>query len=164
MRIIDIENQILEVREKLKKIQSEQRKASVELQDLKSKQEQKYRQGFIEFIEIGFKHQFSSFTTLSGVQTGLSKTDKPESPYFRSGDEIEVIKKNRASFVVRCVSKAVNKFDKSVGKNVSVNTSGQTFRIEIDSLYYHLTNKEEFLKQLTTYINRKDALSDLLED
>lgn len=163
MRIIDIENQILEVKEKLKVIQKEQRKASLELQELTAKKQQKYKESFLEFIEIGFRYEFISYSNLTGVQTGLKKGENPESPYFRKGDEIEVVKKNRASFVVRCVKKLSHKFDRSISKNVPTYTSDQTFRIDIESFYHQLTSNSEFYKQLTTYINRKDALSDLLD-
>lgn len=163
MRIKDIENQILKVKEKLKVIQQEQRKASLEIQDLNAKKQKKYRDSFLEFIEIGFRYEFNSFSNLTGVQTGLKKGANPESPYFRKGDEIEVVKKNRASFVVRCVKKLSHKFDPSTNKNVPTYTSNQTFRIDIESFYHQLTSNPEFYKQLTTYINRKDALSDLLD-
>jgi hypothetical protein len=163
MRIIDIENQILEVKEKLKVIQKEQRKASLELQGLTAKKQQKYKESFLEFIEIGFRYEFISYSNLTGVQTGLKKGEKPESPHFRKGDEIEVVKKNRVSFVVRCVKKLSHKFDPSISKNVPTYTSDQTFRIDIESFYHQLTSNSEFYKQLTLYINRKDALSEILD-
>lgn len=163
MKMVDIENQILQVKEKLELIKTEQKKNSLELKELTIKKQQKYRESFLEFIEIGFKYEFLSYAHLNGVQIGLKKGENSNGPYFRKGDEIEVVKKNKASFVVRCVKKLTNKFDPSIGKNVPTYNSDQTFRIDIESFYHQLCSNNEFYKQLTTYINRKEALSEILD-
>jgi hypothetical protein len=162
MRISQIEKDIVKLRDELKKQQSLVAKLSVQMAELRALKEQKYRESFLEFIELDSTYEFKSYCSLRGVQTG-PKLQSPKSPNFRAGDIIQFVKKNKASIVIKCVKKLVYERDPKTGTNKKVYVDNETYRIEIDSLYHFLITKDDFSKQLITYINRKESLEDLLD-
>jgi hypothetical protein len=163
MNINEIEKRILEKRKALKVLQNSVRSVSDELRELNNSKEEKLKEGFIEFIEIGSQFTFSNYANLNGTQTGIKKTESPLSPNFRAGDIITFTKRNKKSFVVRCTKKTTSKWD-IVNKKHNLETKEVdiTFRIDLESLYHYMTRDENFEQRLMSYIKRKDALEDLL--
>jgi len=163
MTINEIEKKITEKRQDLKVLQNSVRSVSDELRELNDSKEEKLREGFIEFVEIGSQFVFSNYANLNGIQTGIKKSENPLSPNFRSGDIIIFTKKNKKSFVVRCTKKTTSKWD-SVNKKHNSETKEVdiTFRIDLESLYHYMTRDKNFEQRLMSYIKRKDALEELL--
>lgn len=122
----------------------------------------------VDYIQIGDEYEFTRYMSLKGVQTGkdtgsseykLLDTNS-SSPSFRSGDKIQFVKKNSKSIVIKCVKKILSK--NKNGNIVKIETNPDTlFRIDIDSLYFHLMLDINFKTSFQSYINRKESLEQL---
>lgn len=156
MTITEVEDKILKSRIKLAEIRKAVSKAAAELTELNAIKEAKIKESFDEFIELGSTFRFTSYANLNGVQTGYKKTDTFSfNPFFSANEVIEFIKKNKKSFVVKCIKNVTYKTGESGTKEV-------TFRIDSDSLYHHMTRDKDFYDRLMSYIKRKDSLEELL--
>jgi len=69
-----------------------------------------------------------------------------ESPYFRAGDTIQVVKKNKKSFVIKCLKRG----DK---------TPNTLFRIEIEQIYQYFLGDKTLKLGFETFLNRKESLN-----
>lgn len=121
---------------------------------------------FFDYIEIGSTHRFESYVYLTGVQTGKKEVYKDRvvdvDSNFIEGDVIEFIKKNQKSIVIKCVTKYRQVYDpytKTTTKVLDDKIKNMTFRIQIDSLYNNLIQRDADLKsRFDKYLKRKQSL------
>jgi hypothetical protein len=160
MRLSKIELEISQLRKELSILQSQVTETSKKLQWFNQIRNDKLRSGFVDYIQIGSTYQFDKMMRLDGIQTGLKKGEIGRNPYFSPGDIIEFVKKNKKSVVIKThkfliIKRVDNAF-------VSVNATGITFRIDINSLYHMMIYDDNFYKNLVNYISREEALSYLI--
>jgi len=74
------------------------------------------------------------------------------SPYFRVGEVVQIVKKNKKSIVIQ----RINKFEKK-----EFIQSDEKFRVSIPSLYYFFKSDNDFKKQFETYLTRKESIEKL---
>ena len=118
MRISQIESQMVSNTEQMRLLQkqvSELSKTNSKLSELK---ESKLLDMFTEYIELGTIYNVTSYMYLNGVQTELSKSNnRLINPNFQDGDQIEFIKKNKKSFVIKCITKIISKIENLNGSS-----------------------------------------------
>ena len=162
MRISQIESQMVSNTEQMRLLQkqvSELSKTNSKLSELK---ESKLLDMFTEYIELGTIYNVTSYMYLNGIQTELSKSNnRLINPNFQDGDQIEFIKKNKKSFVIKCITKIISKIENLNGsskKTKHVTNPNWIFRISIVSLYKHMIKNTEFKSRFDAYVRRKESL------
>ena len=158
MRISEIESRMVSNTEQMRLLQkevSELSKANSKLSELK---ESKLLDMFTEYIELGTTYKFNSYAYLTGVQTGV-KDRLLINPNFQDGDQIEFIKKNKKSFVIKCITKVTSKIETPGGKRTNhISHPDWIFRIDIMSLYNYMMRQSQFKEGFSSYTKRKESL------
>jgi hypothetical protein len=166
MRISEIESKMISNTEQMRLLQKQVAELSKSNNKLSELKESKLLDMFTDYIELGTIYNVSSYMYLTGVQTGVK--DSFISPNFQDGDKIEFIKKNKKSFVIKCITKVVSKIETpsgylcltkitSVRKN-HISHPDWIFRIDIMSLYNYMMRQSEFKTSFNSYVKRKESL------
>ena len=138
----------------LQKQVAELSKSNNRLSELK---ESKLLDSFTEYIELGTTYKFNSYAYLTGVQTGVK--DSFINPNFQDGDQIEFVKKNKKSFVIKCITKVSSKIETPGGKRTNYITHPDwIFRIDIMSLYNYMMRQSQSKEGFNSYVKRKESL------
>jgi hypothetical protein len=138
----------------LQKQVAELSKSNNKLSELK---ESKLLDMFTDYIELGTIYNVTSYMYLTGVQTGV-KTGFI-SPNFQDGDQIEFLKKNKKSFVIKCITKISSKIETPSGlRKNHITHPDWIFRIDIMSLYNYMMRQSEFKTSFNSYVKRKESL------
>jgi hypothetical protein len=157
MRITEIESKILSNTEQMRLLQKQVAELSKSNNKLSELKESKLLDMFTDYIELGTIYNVSSYMYLTGVQTGVK--DSFISPNFQDGDKIEFIKKNKKSFVIKCITKVVSKIETPSGvRRNHTSHPDWIFRIDIMSLYNYMMRQSEFKKSFNSYVKRKESL------
>jgi hypothetical protein len=157
MRITEIESQILSNTEQMRLLQKQVAELSKSNNKLSELKESKLLDMFTDYIELGTIYNVSSYMYLTGVQTGVK--DSFISPNFQDGDQIEFIKKNKKSFVIKCITKVVSKIETPSGvRRNHTSHPDWIFRIDIMSLYNYMMRQSEFKTSFNSYVKRKESL------
>ncbi len=156
MNISELKFKIEQNTQLSKDLQTQYRKLDNENRLLQSQLRVKEIEALSDYIELGYLHTISKFVGFSGVQTSLKKGDPIDTPYFREGDVIQFIKKNKKSFVIKCVKRLVKK--DGVVKETNPNS---IFRVDIDSIYHHFMSDKTFKLAFETFLVRKESLNTL---
>ena len=117
----------------------------------------------LDFVGFESKIEVDRYTSFRGTQVNIKNTPmvdaggvKPINIWpcnFYKGDEIEVIKRNKISIVIRCTKKTVG--------NVAFNPKSE-FRISFDGFKEFVFRNSEFYNRFKIWIKRKDSLDSLL--
>lgn len=110
---------------------------------------------FSEYIQIGSKHDVTSYMYLTGIQTGVK--DATKKPNFQSGDVFEFTKKNKKSIVITCLTKNDHNYANGA-RSVTTHHPNWTFRIDTVSLYHQLTREPDMKQRFEAYVRRSEAL------
>lgn len=139
------------------------RRINNEMSDIRGKISELESNLLLEFVGLENKIEISRFVSFSGKQINLKNTpflnintgqkSNIWRPNFNTGDEIEVIKKNKISVVIRCTKKFVN--------NNSVNPNSQ-FRISFDDFKNFIIRNTGYYEKFKIWIKRKESLDSLL--
>ena len=157
MKLSELIEKLISNKEEINTLQSQLNKLHNENNKLNELRNQIEVSKLIDYIQIGDEYEFTRYMSLKGVQTGK---DTGVSPSFRSGDKIQFVKKNTKSIVIKCIKKVLSKNEN--GNIVKIETNPDTlFRIDIDSLYFHLMLDTNFKTSFQSYINRKESLEEL---
>jgi hypothetical protein len=147
MTLSEIKSKIVENRETVKQLQDQLRQIGNESRKLQETLREKEIEAFSEYIELDTIYNITRFAMFTGVQIQRPKeNDKLESPYFRAGDTIQVVKKNKKSFVIKCLKRG----DK---------TPNTLFRIEIEQIYQYFLGDKTLKLGFETFLNRKESLN-----
>lgn len=147
MTLSEIKSKIVENRETTKQLQNQLREIGNESRKLQETLREKEIEAFSEYIELDTTYNITKFAMFSGVQIQKPKDpSKIETPYFRDGDIIQFVKKNKKSFVIKCLKKG-DKYPNTF------------FRIETEQLYHHFLNDKTFKLGFETFLNRKESLN-----
>jgi hypothetical protein len=174
MNYSEISKLIEEKNEKCKQFQIETRKLHNEINILRDQQVAIENSLLIDFLGTENKIEIKGFVHFSGIQINLKKTpeiDVPKSRFsptlnidkvlcnkvwtsnFNNGDEIEVIKKNKASVVIRCTKKMID--------NKAYNPQSE-FRIPFGDFKSFILRDSERAKRFKNWIKRTQSLDSLL--
>ena len=160
MRISEIESKMLSNTEQMRLLQKQVAELSKSNNRLSELKESKLLDMFTEYIELGTIYNVTGYMYLNGVQTGVR--DSFINPNFQDGDKIEFIKKNKKSFVIKCITKVTTKIETPGGKRTNHTSHPDwIFRIDIMSLYNYMMRQSEFKTSFNSYVKRKESL-DLL--
>ena len=135
-----LEKEISDSTKKVKQLQSEIKSLNSKMIDLRKTKSEIELKLFFDFIEIGTKIEFKSMYGFEG------------SPYFRVGEIVQIVKKNKKSIVIQ----RINKFERK-----EFIQSDEKFRVSIPSIYYFFKSDKEFIKQFETYLTRKESIEKL---
>lgn len=158
MNYIEVESELSKQRDILKDLQSKLSKCTRTINDLSKQRSDMELKYFTEYLEIGTQHTFSNYVIFRGVATGKDNLD---SPNFRSGEKIEIVKKNQKSIVVKCIKKTKVTSEIVNGKRVSTSELidyDKSFRIEIECLLHYFIKNEDFNKNFNSWIKRRVSL------
>ena len=160
MIISEIQSQILANNREATDLQKRLLEIHKKNSSLSQLKESKLLEIFTDYIEIGSTYNFSNYSYLTGVQTGVKiPICKPD---FVSGDSIEFVKKNSKSIVVKCITKVVSKIDIHSGiRTKNITHPDLLFRIDIMSLYHHMMRSTEFKAGFDIYVKRTESLESL---
>ena len=157
MRISEIESKMLSNTEQMRLLQKQVAELSKSNNRLSELKESKLLDSFTEYIELGTTYKFNSYAYLTGVQTGVK--DSFINPNFQDGDQIEFVKKNKKSFVIKCITKVSSKIETPGGKRTNYITHPDwIFRIDIMSLYNYMMRQSQFKEGFNSYVKRKESL------
>ena len=157
MRITEIESQILSNTETMRTLQKQVAELSKQNSYLSELKENKLTELFVDYIELGTNYTFDTYAYLNGVQTGVK--DSFINPNFQDGDKIEFIKKNKKSFVIKCITKVTTKIETPGGKRTNHTSHPDwIFRIDIMSLYNYMMRQSQFKEGFNSYTKRKESL------
>ena len=157
MRISQIESKMLSNTEQMRLLQKQVAELSKSNNRLSELKESKLLDSFTEYIELGTTYKFNSYAYLTGVQTGVK--DSFINPNFQDGDQIEFVKKNKKSFVIKCITKVSSKIETPGGKRTNYITHPDwIFRIDIMSLYNYMMRQSQFKEGFNSYVKRKESL------
>ena len=160
MRISEIESKMISNTEQMRLLQKQVAELSKSNNKLSELKESKLLDMFTDYIELGTIYNVTSYMYLTGVQTGVK--DSFISPNFQDGDQIEFIKKNKKSFVIKCITKVVSKIETPSGlRRNHITHPDWIFRVDISSLYHFMLKRPEFKSRFDAYVRRKESL-DLL--
>lgn len=154
MNITELKLKIDQNSQLSKDLQNQYRKLDNDNRLLQSQLRSKEIEALSDYIELGYLHTISKFVSFSGVQTSLKNGDKTDSLYFREGDVIQFIKKNKKSFVIKCVKR----LSKKDGVITEINPNS-IFRVDIDSVYHYFMSDKTFKLGFETFLVRKDSLN-----
>lgn len=158
MRISEIESKMISNTEQMRLLQKQVAELSKSNSKLSELKEFKLLDMFTEYIELGTTYNVTSYMYLTGVQTGV-KAEKQNNPNFQNGDQIEFIKKNKKSFVIKCATKISSKIETPGGKRTNYITHPDwIFRIDIMSLYNYMMRVAQFKEGFNSYVKRKESL------
>ncbi len=135
-----LEKEISDSVKKVNQLQVEIRSLNSKINSLRNTKSEIELKLFFDFIEIGTKIEFKSMHGFDG------------SPYFRVGEVVQIVKKNKKSIVIQ----RINKFEKK-----EFIQSDEKFRVSIPSLYYFFKSDNDFKKQFETYLTRKESIEKL---
>ena len=160
MRISQIESQMVSNTEQMRLLQKQVAELSKSNNRLSELKESKLLDSFAEYIELGTIYNVTSYMYLNGVQTELSKSNnRLINPNFQDGDQIEFVKKNKKSFVIKCITKVSSKIETPGGKRTNYITHPDwIFRIDIMSLYNYMMRQSQFKEGFNSYVKRKESL------
>jgi len=150
MNITELKFKINQNSQLSKDLKNQYQKIDKENRLLQSQLRMKEIEALYDYIELGYLHTIYKFVNFSGTQTG----GKSESLYFREDDVIQFIKKNKKSFVIKCV-KRVNKRNGVITET----NSNSIFRVDIDSIYHYFMSNKTFKLGFETFLSRKDSLN-----
>ena len=157
MRISEIESKMLSNTEQMRLLQKQVAELSKSNNRLSELKESKLLDSFAEYIELGTIYNVTSYMYLTGVQTGVK--DSFINPNFQDGDQIEFVKKNKKSFVIKCITKVSSKIETPGGKRTNYITHPDwIFRIDIMSLYNYMMRQSQFKEGFNSYVKRKESL------
>ena len=157
MRISEIESRMLSNTEQMRLLQKQVAELSKSNNKLSELKESKLLDMFTDYIELGTAYNVTSYMYLTGVQTGVK--DSFINPNFQTGDKIEFIKKNKKSFVIKCITKVVSKIETPGGVRTNHTSHPDwIFRIDIMSLYNYMMRQSEFKTSFNSYTKRKESL------
>ncbi len=157
MRISQIESKMISNTEQMRLLQKQVAELSKSNNKLSELKESKLLDMFTEYIELGTIYDVTSYMYLTGVQTGVK--DSFINPNFQTGDKIEFIKKNKKSFVIKCITKVVSKTETPGGVRTNhITHPDWIFRIDINSLYNYMMRQSEFKTSFNSYTKRKESL------
>ena len=157
MRISQIESKMISNTEQMRLLQKQVAELSKSNNRLSELKESKLLDSFAEYIELGTIYNVTSYMYLTGVQTGVK--DSFINPNFQTGDKIEFIKKNKKSFVIKCITKVVSKIETPGGVRTNhITHPDWIFRIDINSLYIYMMRQSEFKTSFNSYMTRKESL------
>ena len=144
------------------------RKLQNEIQQLRQQQTNIENSLLLDFLGTENKIEIKGFVHFSGIQINLKNTpeiDVPKSRFspvgtnkvwtsnFNNGDEIEVIKKNKASVVIRCTKKMID--------NQIYNPQSE-FRIPFEDFKSFILRSSERATRFKNWIKRTQSLDSLL--
>ena len=157
MRISEIESKMISNTEQMRLLQKQVAELSKSNNRLSELKESKLLDMFTEYIELGTIYNVTGYMYLNGVQTGVK--DSFINPNFQDGDKIEFIKKNKKSFVIKCITKVTTKIETPGGKRTNHTSHPDwIFRIDIMSLYNYMMRQSEFKTSFNSYTKRKESL------
>jgi len=157
MRISEIESKMISNTEQMRLLQKQVAELSKSNNRLSELKESKLLDMFTEYIELGTIYNVTGYMYLNGVQTGVK--DSFINPNFQDGDKIEFIKKNKKSFVIKCITKVTTKIETPGGKRTNhISHPDWIFRIDIMSLYNYMMRQSEFKTSFNSYVKRKESL------
>ena len=157
MRISQIESKMISNTEQMRLLQKQVAELSKSNNRLSELKESKLLDSFAEYIELGTIYNVTSYMYLTGVQTGVK--DSFINPNFQTGDKIEFIKKNKKSFVIKCITKVVSKIETPGGVRTNhITHPDWIFRIDINSLYIYMMRQSQFKEGFNSYVKRKESL------
>lgn len=168
MNYTEIANLLTEKAEQCKEFTMKARKLQNEMHELRQQQIAIENSLLLDFLGTENKIEIKVFIHFSGVQINLKNTPKIEVPKsrfspigannvwtsnFNNGDEIEVIKKNKASVVIRCTKKIID--------NQIYNPQSE-FRIPFEDFKSFILRDSERTKRFKNWIKRTQSLDSLL--
>lgn len=168
MNYSEIANLISEKAEQCKEFTIKARKLQNEMHELRQQQISIENSLLIDFLGTENKIEIKGFVHFSGIQINLKNTpeiDVPKSRFspagtnkvwtsnFNNGDEIEVIKKNKASVVIRCTKKMID--------NQIYNPQSE-FRIPFEDFKSFILRSSERATRFKNWIKRTQSLDSLL--
>jgi hypothetical protein len=157
MRISEIESKMISNTEQMRLLQKQVAELSKSNNRLSELKESKLLDMFTEYIELGTIYNVTGYMYLNGVQTGVK--DSFINPNFQDGDKIEFVKKNKKSFVIKCITKVTTKIETPGGKRTNhISHPDWIFRIDIMSLYNYMMRQSEFKTSFNSYTKRKESL------
>lgn len=168
MNYVEIAKIIEEKSEKSRLLSIEARKLQNEIHTLRQQQIAIENSLLLDFLGTENKIEITGFVHFSGTQINLKNTPEIEVPKsrfspvgtnkvwtsnFNIGDEIEVIKKNKASVVIRCTKKMIDK--------QAYNPQSE-FRIPFDDFKSFILRNSERKNRFKNWIQRTQSLDSLL--
>ena len=168
MNYNEIAKLLTEKAEQCKEFQIKARKLQNEMHDLRQQQTAIENSLLLDFIGTENKIEITGFVHFSGIQINLKNTPEIEVPKsrfspvgnnkvwisnFNVGDEIEVIKKNKASVVIRCTKKMID------GKAYNPQSE---FRIPFEDFKSFILRNSERANRFKNWIKRTQSLDSLL--
>ena len=152
MRISQIESQMVSNTEQMRLLQKQVAELSKSNNRLSELKESKLLDSFAEYIELGTIYNVTSYMYLTGVQTGVK--DSFINPNFQTGDKIEFIKKNKKSFVIKCITKVVSKIETPGGvASLSLGYNNGENDIIILKMYDEYREEQKIYQKNAYYAN-----------
>lgn len=145
MTLLELDKKMTMTRHELLITRKKVSKLSSEISYLSDLREKKMLQSFFEFIQIGSTIKFERDGYLKPEQIFVNKTGQKKISYFKRGCQVEVVKKNKKSFVLKT-------------------DDGMFWNVKLYNLYFYMTSNDEFNKSLTSFITRTENLEKIFED
>ena len=170
MRVEEINKQIFEKNNLIKKLESQIRILSDQKNQLIIDKEFVLMNHFLDYIELGSTHTFKYNPNLNPIPTGprIPMTPLPGGVppsnliNFISGDTVEFVKKNQGSLIVKCTRKLTYKYDVASKTSSMVESyPNTTYRINIDKLYNYMMVYGGLKPGFESYVRRTESLSEL---
>jgi hypothetical protein len=145
MRLAEINKKLAKMRSEVNAIRLQLSKINSEYDRLKLLRHQ---------VEIGhfknwlYKDQIidvENYMWLSGVETTKDQKNTKQ-PHFRKGEQIQVLKINPKSVVIKCIKGLLQ---------------DRTFRIDIDTFHQYLMSDVDINMQFKTWLVRTESLGEL---
>jgi len=175
MNYTELKKEINFRRSKIALLQKEMFEISKELNKLDQQLRESEQEFFNEYLQLEEPITIKSFFDFSGIQVNEknAETNPSQSRFqtnskywassFSNNDIIKIIKKNKKSVVIECIKKHYTKWED--GKTVQhvINPKSQ-FRVNIDTIKTFLTRDKIWMDGFNTWIQRKQALDELLNN
>lgn len=144
MTLNELDQKILMTRHELKITRKKVSKLNGELIHFSELREKRLMDAFFDFMQVGSTIKFQRDGYLKPEQIFIKKTGLKKISYFKRGCEVQIIKKNKKSFVVKT-------------------DDGMFWNIKLNNLYFYLTSMDDFQKSLINFIKRTENLEKIFQ-
>jgi hypothetical protein len=144
MTLSELDKKILMTKHELKTTRKTVSRLNGELLHFSDLREKKLMDAFFHFMEVGSIIKFQRDGYLKPEQIFIKKTGQKKISYFKRGCQVQIIKKNKKSFVVKT-------------------DDGMFWNIKLNNLYFYLTSIDDFQKSLVNFIKRTENLEKIFE-
>lgn len=145
MTLSELDKKILMTRQELKITRKKVSKLNSELIHFSELKEKRLMDAFCDFMQVGSTIKFQRDVYLKPEQIFIKKTGHKNISYFKRGCEVQIIKKNKKSFVVK-------------------SDDGMFWNIKLYNLYFYLTSIDDFQKSLVNFIKRNENLEKIFQN